>query len=215
MVTPSSSMSAAAKRSGRLASGAWQRNVSSMTLSQEICPLVTRSRCSGWVSRPVVALSRKLMVVSEPAPRIAKIVSVSSSSLRREPSSSRAAMRSLVMSSPGLARFSAMSWAIASRQPARMEPACSGLTVVSTIMSMTTAVLARAVSSMPIRSATSRAGSGKQNRSRRSTTWPGSVAASPSRSWLVSSTMRGRMASTRRGVNALPISLRRRMWSLP
>ena len=119
------------------------------------------------------------------------------------------------MSSPGLARLAAISSAIAPRQPASTAWACSGETVVSTIMSMTDAVLARASSDMPIRSATSRAGNGYAYRSRRSTTSPGGVAAIASRSWLVSSTTRGRMASVRRGLNALPTSRRRRTWSFP
>ena len=43
-----------------------------------------------------MALPKKLIVVSDPAPRIAKIVSTSSCSVSREPSSSLAVMRSLV-----------------------------------------------------------------------------------------------------------------------
>ena len=160
----------------------------------------------------------RLTVVSCPAMYSSNVCAISSSSSSTSPSSS--ALMSAVSRSPaGLARFHAIISAaicLSSASAAAMAAAVSGsLTGSSERTTVPLSCLIRSWSAggVPSISAITANGSGKARASTRSTRALGPWRSAASSISSTSPVMRGRSASTARGVNAFDTSRRSRVWS--
>lgn len=195
------------------------RSASSTTSSQEASPSRTSFNWSGWHSSSCRAVQMRLTVVSYPAVKSRIRLSTSSFSLSRTPSSSppesRAAISTLVMSSPGCARRYATTSAMVTSMSTAFCCAASTVIVVSKKPLMILCRGAHDRSGIPNSSKTIRVGSSCANSARRSTTRPGGSAARPSSSPSTTSSILGLRAATRREANAAATGLRRRVCSSP
>lgn len=206
-------------RKGNQLTGPSQRRVSSTTSDQVALASWTRASWSRCVHRARTALLIRLRVVSWPATSIRRMVPMSSASLSRSPSPSRAAISALVRSSPGFSRRAAAMVPISSTSSRTAAIASAGVVSVAMMTVLDRwCSRPRCSGSTPSSSQMTLIGSGSAKWVRRSATASGASAAARPRSSsrrAVSSSMRGRSRSTWRAVKALPTRERNRRWSAP